>query len=39
MHPLNIGPLTAGQLYSLPMLAAGLYLIWRARREAAVATP
>jgi len=26
------GPLTAGQVYSLPMLALGLYLIWRARR-------
>lgn len=34
-HALNIGPLTAGQIYSLPMLAAGLYLIWRARQEAA----
>jgi len=30
-HALNIGPLTAGQLYSLPMLALGLYFIWRAR--------
>lgn len=34
-HALNIGPLTAGQVYSLPMLAFGLYLIWRARRTAA----
>ncbi|WP_333793189.1 prolipoprotein diacylglyceryl transferase [Hyphomicrobium sp.] len=33
VHLLNIGPLTAGQVYSLPMLAVGLYLIWRARRE------
>jgi phosphatidylglycerol:prolipoprotein diacylglycerol transferase len=30
-HALNIGPLTAGQFYSLPMLALGLYFIWRAR--------
>jgi len=30
-HALNIGPVTAGQLYSLPMLALGLYFIWRAR--------
>ncbi len=30
-HALNVGPVTAGQLYSLPMLALGLYFIWRAR--------
>lgn len=30
-HALNIGPVTAGQLYSLPMLALGLYFIRRAR--------
>lgn len=30
------GPLTAGQIYSLPMLAGGLFLIWYARR---LATP
>lgn len=35
VHALNIGPFTAGQMYSLPMLALGLYLIWRARRTAA----
>lgn len=35
VHVLNIGPLTAGQVYSIPMLAIGLYLIWRARRESA----
>ncbi|MGL4395485.1 MAG: prolipoprotein diacylglyceryl transferase, partial [Hyphomicrobium sp.] len=29
-HALNIGPLTAGQMYSLPMLLLGLYLIWSA---------
>jgi phosphatidylglycerol---prolipoprotein diacylglyceryl transferase len=33
LHALNIGPFTAGQLYSLPMLVAGLYLIWRAQRQ------
>ncbi len=38
-HFLNIGPLTAGQIYSLPMLAAGLYLIWRARQSVLSATP
>lgn len=30
-HILNIGPFTAGQVYCLPMLLIGLYLIWRAR--------
>jgi phosphatidylglycerol:prolipoprotein diacylglycerol transferase len=39
VHFFNIGPFTAGQVYSLPMLLGGLYLIWRARREAALATP
>jgi phosphatidylglycerol:prolipoprotein diacylglycerol transferase len=29
-----VGPLTAGQLYSLPMLALGLYFLWRARAAA-----
>ncbi|MGE0023430.1 MAG: prolipoprotein diacylglyceryl transferase [Hyphomicrobium sp.] len=29
------GPLTAGQLYSLPMLAGGLLLVWYAQRSAA----
>lgn len=38
-HMLNVGPLTAGQIYSLPMLIGGLYLIWRARRETATGTP
>lgn len=33
-HALNLGPLTAGQLYSLPMLAFGLWLVWQARRKA-----
>lgn len=39
VHFFNIGPFTAGQVYSLPMLALGLYFIWRARREAAPAVP
>jgi phosphatidylglycerol:prolipoprotein diacylglycerol transferase len=30
-HALNVGPLTAGQIYSIPMLLLGLYFIWRAR--------
>jgi phosphatidylglycerol:prolipoprotein diacylglycerol transferase len=36
-HWLNVGPFTAGQFYSLPMVLIGLALIWRARR--AVLTP
>jgi phosphatidylglycerol:prolipoprotein diacylglycerol transferase len=32
-HALNIGPLTAGQLYSLVMIVLGAYLLWRARRR------
>ena len=31
VHALNLGPFTAGQFYSLPMLGLGLYFIWRAR--------
>ncbi|WP_295558080.1 prolipoprotein diacylglyceryl transferase [uncultured Hyphomicrobium sp.] len=38
VHFLNIGPFTAGQVYCLPMLALGLYFIWRARQEANPAT-
>jgi phosphatidylglycerol:prolipoprotein diacylglycerol transferase len=34
VHFFNIGPFTAGQVYCLPMLALGLYFIWRARQEA-----
>ena len=34
-HPLNIGPFTAGQFYSLPMILLGAWLIWRARANAA----
>lgn len=35
IHALNIEPFTAGQFYSLPMLALGIYLIVTARRRAA----
>jgi phosphatidylglycerol:prolipoprotein diacylglycerol transferase len=34
-HPLDIGLLTPGIAYSIPMIAIGLWLIWRARRKAA----
>jgi phosphatidylglycerol:prolipoprotein diacylglycerol transferase len=34
-HALNIGPFTAGQFYSLPMVLIGIALIVRARRAAA----
>jgi phosphatidylglycerol:prolipoprotein diacylglycerol transferase len=33
----TVGPLTAGQLYSLPMLLLGLYVLWRARSTARAA--
>jgi phosphatidylglycerol:prolipoprotein diacylglycerol transferase len=38
VHALNLGPFTAGQMYSIPMVLLGLWFIWRARRGAA-ATP
>jgi phosphatidylglycerol:prolipoprotein diacylglycerol transferase len=31
----NIGPFTAGQVYCLPMLLIGVYLVWLARRPEA----
>ncbi|MFD0986685.1 prolipoprotein diacylglyceryl transferase [Methyloligella solikamskensis] len=34
-HPLDIGILTPGIAYSIPMIAIGLWLIWRAHRKAA----
>lgn len=34
VHALNLGPFTAGQLYSFPMLLLGAYFIWRARSGA-----
>ena len=38
-HPLDIGILTPGIAYSVPMILIGLWLIWRARRKPALATP
>lgn len=35
-HPLDIGILTPGMVYSIPMVLIGIWLIWRARRKAAV---
>ncbi|MFN0218962.1 MAG: prolipoprotein diacylglyceryl transferase [Hyphomicrobium sp.] len=32
-HALNIGPFTAGQIYSVPMIALGAYLIWKAHHN------
>ncbi|MBS0232889.1 MAG: prolipoprotein diacylglyceryl transferase [Proteobacteria bacterium] len=32
-HILNIGPFTAGQVYCVPMLLIGIYLIWSAYRK------
>jgi phosphatidylglycerol:prolipoprotein diacylglycerol transferase len=34
-HILNIGPFTAGQVYCLPMLLIGIYMVWSARRSEA----
>lgn len=34
-HALNIGPFTAGMIYSLPMILLGLWFIWHARQLAA----
>jgi phosphatidylglycerol:prolipoprotein diacylglycerol transferase len=36
-HPLDIGILTPGMVYSIPMVLIGAWLIWRARRKEAVA--
>lgn len=36
-HALNLGPITAGILYSIPMIAAGVYFINRANRPASAA--
>lgn len=38
VHALNIGPFTAGQMYSVPMLLLGAWFIWQARRQDAAAT-
>jgi phosphatidylglycerol---prolipoprotein diacylglyceryl transferase len=32
-HILNIGPFTAGQVYCLPMIILGIYLIWTAPKR------
>ena len=37
-HPMDVGIFTPGIVYSLPMIAVGLWLIWRARRVAALAS-
>lgn len=37
-HPLNLGYITAGQIYSLPMIALGLVLIIMARRRGSMVT-
>ena len=34
-HILNIGPFTAGQVYCLPMLLLGIYMVWSARQPEA----
>jgi phosphatidylglycerol---prolipoprotein diacylglyceryl transferase len=39
LHALNIEPFTAGQVYCLPMLAFGIYLIVTARRGLSAETP
>jgi len=36
-HPLDIGILTPGLVYSIPMILIGSWLIWRARRKPALA--
>jgi phosphatidylglycerol:prolipoprotein diacylglycerol transferase len=36
-HPLDIGILTPGIAYSIPMILIGAWLIWRARRQPALA--
>ena len=38
-HPLDIGILTPGIVYSIPMILIGLWLIWRAQRKPALAAP
>jgi phosphatidylglycerol:prolipoprotein diacylglycerol transferase len=34
-----VGPFTAGQIYSLPMIAGGIFLIWYTLRHATAARP
>jgi phosphatidylglycerol:prolipoprotein diacylglycerol transferase len=37
-HPLDVGILTPGMAYSIPMLLLGAWLIWRAQRKPTLAT-
>ena len=37
-HPLDIGIFTPGIVYSIPMILLGAWLIWRARRQPALAS-
>ncbi len=36
-HALNIGPLTAGMMYSIPMILLGMWFIWNSQKRAAKA--
>jgi phosphatidylglycerol:prolipoprotein diacylglycerol transferase len=36
-HPMDVGILTPGLVYSIPMILIGAWLIWRARRKALLA--
>jgi phosphatidylglycerol---prolipoprotein diacylglyceryl transferase len=36
-HPLDIGILTPGIAYSIPMILIGAWLVWRARQKPALA--
>jgi phosphatidylglycerol---prolipoprotein diacylglyceryl transferase len=35
-HPMDVGILTPGIVYSIPMILIGAWLIWRARRQPAL---
>jgi phosphatidylglycerol---prolipoprotein diacylglyceryl transferase len=37
-HPMDVGILTPGIVYSIPMILIGAWLIWRARRQPALAS-
>ena len=36
-HPMDVGIFTPGIVYSIPMILLGAWLIWRARRQPALA--
>ena len=36
-HPMDVGIFTPGIVYSIPMILVGAWLIWRARRQPALA--